>query len=397
MGGIICRQINRMAPSSSRRILFVTGMHRSGTSALCAALRACGASFGSRLLEPVAGVNDEGFWEDTDVVALNEHLLEQLGSNWFTVDSSDLETDWGASRFDKARCRGMDILKRGFGGGPLEALKDPRLCITLPFWLMLCRQTGVPSSVCVIGRAPLEVARSLRNRDSFPLGYGLRLFQIYRLGLSRHAPQDTAFVTYDELLDNPELTMQRLANSLPLKVVPGKLNAVINGHLRHHTSEAKTGLLDQPDNGEIDLEALNTLIDQHYPGAHAMQDLVGQLVIRGQELSRIGESHDLALSTIDQRDLQIREFDQRLSTLGKEHEQALSTIQVRDQQIEEFDRRLSEIGAMHSTALATIDERDRQIAEFEQRLSQLSERLNHLLMTPVIGKMLKLMLKNEKS
>lgn len=386
-----------MAPSRSRRILLVTGMHRSGTSALCAALGACGASFGSHLLQPLAGVNDEGFWEDRDVVALNEHLLELLGTDWFSADSSDLDIDWSASRFEQARGRGTDILDRGFGDGPLEALKDPRLCITLPFWLMLCRQVGASTSVCVIGRAPLEVARSLRNRDGFPLGYGIRLFQLYRLGLSKHAPRDTVYVTYDELLDNPELTMQRLADSLPLQVEPDRLEAVINGRLRHHSSEIETGLLDQPDSGDIDLEALNALIDLHYPSPQTMRELVCQLVMRGKKLSQIGASHDLALSTIDERDQQIEEFDQRLSKLGREHEQALSTIKVRDQQIEDFDQRLSEVGAMHSTALATIDERDRQIAELEQRLSIMTERLNKVLLTPVIGKMLKLMFKNEKS
>ncbi len=61
-----------MAPVVDREsgVLFVVGMHRSGTSALCAALAARGVSFGSDLLGPMAGVNDEGFWEDAGVVAI---------------------------------------------------------------------------------------------------------------------------------------------------------------------------------------------------------------------------------------------------------------------------------------------------------------------------------------
>ena len=53
-----------MPTSEARKLLFVVGMHRSGTSALCAALQGCGASFGDNLLAPMAGVNADGFWEE---------------------------------------------------------------------------------------------------------------------------------------------------------------------------------------------------------------------------------------------------------------------------------------------------------------------------------------------
>jgi len=372
-------------------------MHRSGTSALCAALRACGASFGSQLLQPMAGVNDEGFWEDTDVVALNEHLLKQVGTDWFSVGLSDLDIDWSASEFDEARLRGMHIVERGFGGGPLEAIKDPRLCITLPFWLTLCREIGVSSSVCVIGRAPIEVARSLHNRDNLPLGYGLRLFQIYRLGITQNVPQDTIYVTYDELLEDPALMMHRLAGLLPLEVEPEKLGAVVNGDLRRHVSDRKSDLLHQPDNGDIDHEVLDSEINQGYPLEQTLKELVVSLVTRGQELSRIGDDHKLALSTISERDQQIVDFDERLSELGKQHTQALSTLKERDQQIAEFDKRLSELGALHTKALAVIDERDSQLAELDQRALKMQARLERILLKPVIGKLFSLIWKNEKS
>ena len=74
-----------MNQSPEPGLLLVVGMHRSGTSALCAALHASGASFGTSLLDPMSGVNDEGFWEDEAVVALNERLLEQLGYHWYSV------------------------------------------------------------------------------------------------------------------------------------------------------------------------------------------------------------------------------------------------------------------------------------------------------------------------
>ena len=158
-----------------RKLLFIVGMHRSGTSALCSALRASGATFGSSLLQAMSGVNDEGFWEDAEVVEVNEQLLHHLGTHWYTASKDLASVDWSADVFSAQRLQAMAIVERGFGGGALEAVKDPRLCVTLPFWLSLCEQLEISTSVCVINRAPLEIARSLKKRDGFPLGYGLRL------------------------------------------------------------------------------------------------------------------------------------------------------------------------------------------------------------------------------
>jgi hypothetical protein len=241
------------------------------------------------------------------------------------------------------------------------------------------------------------VARSLHNRDNLPLGYGLRLFQVYRLGITQNVPQDAIYVTYDELLEDPALMMHRLAGLLPLEVEPEKLGAVVNGDLRRHVSDRKSDLLHQPDNGDIDHEALDSEINQGYPLEQTLKELVVSLVTRGQELSRIGDDHKLALSTISERDQQIVDFDERLSELGKQHTQALSTLKERDQQIAEFDKRLSELGALHTKALAVIDERDSQLAELDQRALKMQARLERILLKPVIGKLFSLIWKNEKS
>ena len=179
-----------MPTSEARKLLFVVGMHRSGTSALCAALQVCGASFGDKLLAPMEGVNADGFWEDADVVALNESLLQATGSAWYLCDPAPLTQDWSTAQFDDARQEAVKILGRGFGSGPLEVVKDPRFCLTLPFWLDVCVGLSLSSDVCVASRAPLEIAASLEKRDGFPSGYGLRLYRLYRQGIARHAPDD---------------------------------------------------------------------------------------------------------------------------------------------------------------------------------------------------------------
>ncbi|MEZ5566791.1 MAG: hypothetical protein R3E54_00255 [Halioglobus sp.] len=105
-----------MSEAGSRHLLFVVGMHRAGTSALCAALSACGASFSDKLLPPMAGVNDEGFWESVEVVAINEQLLAAAGFEWFSAPADAENLDWSEAKFDafrnqRARCSRADSVK----------------------------------------------------------------------------------------------------------------------------------------------------------------------------------------------------------------------------------------------------------------------------------------------
>ncbi len=370
--------------SQSRPLLFVVGMHRSGTSALCAALQASGASFGSLLLDPMAGVNDEGFWEDQAVVEINERLLQQMGHDWYTVPPDLDLPDWSALPFRELRSDARARLARGFGGGAVEAVKDPRFCITLSFWLGVAAESGLETAVCVIGRAPLEVAASLQKRDGLPVAYGLRLCVAYRRALASQAPPDSYYLSYGDLLDNPERAVMKLAQSteLPLAVADAHLDTVVRGELRHQSAVGDAYLATPEAMLAIDTAPLCAAVEAAYPGTAVQQELARALVSRGQALTALGDEHSLTLATLDQRDAdaarlatelaaavgtvserdaQIADFDHRLTDTGQHLEQALLTIAERDEQIREFDRRLAEIGQMHSEALALIDARDAQL------------------------------------
>jgi hypothetical protein len=350
--------MNSMSFHDRGQLLFVIGMHRSGTSALCAALAASGVSFGSQLIAPMAGVNDEGFWEDAGVVAVNEQLLAELGSSWYAPAYDPATLDWAAARFEPMRERARALLTVGFGEGALQAVKDPRLCLTLPFWLALCSELGLPARVCVIGRAPLEVARSLEARDGFPIGYGLRLYALYRSSIESFVPDDTVYVRYDDLLRDPQSVMARLVDELSL-IAGAPDITVVRGDLRHHQVDAGSGMLTHADSGDVDLIALQAEIEAHYPLQRTLCDFTDKLTSRGLELARIGEEHAAALATLDERDRDIE-------SLSAEHRKALATVDERDADIES-------LAAEHRIALATIDERDEQIREFDRRLSKLGE------------------------
>jgi hypothetical protein len=351
-------------------LLLIVGMHRSGTSALCAALQNVGVHFGSGLLKAIEGVNDEGFWEDADVVALNDNLLAKLGLAWFSLSGNALEVDWTAEQFDEQRSLATEILQRGFGGG-VEAVKDPRFCLTLPFWLDCCARLERKMQVLCISRPPLEVAQSLEKRDGFPLSYGLRLAESYHRSLENHAPADACRLTFEQLLQDPKAALSELNLDDRLGLGAESITAV-KIDLRHHRVADDNDILSQPLRSLDDVDKLRELLDRDYPLALALNELAQAYTARGAELSDVGDAHTAALATLDQRDADIE-------ALSAEHKQTLTTIAERDEQIAEFDRRLVETGAELEAAMATIEERDEQIVEFDRRLSKLGEEHSHAL------------------
>ena len=79
--------------------------------------------------------------------------------------------------------------------------KDPRNCLTLPFWLEC---VGARPLAVLIYRNPLEVAASLRARDGFPSTYALALWERYvRASLVALAGLPTFVTRYVDVLSDP--------------------------------------------------------------------------------------------------------------------------------------------------------------------------------------------------
>ncbi|MFT6891625.1 MAG: hypothetical protein ACJASY_003684 [Halioglobus sp.] len=340
------------------------------------------------------GVNDEGFWEDLELVRINELILNLLGLDWYTVQMSFIaEVDWSDDQWSDLREEGRVFLERGFGDGLLNALKDPRLCITLPFWLALCDELGIDTYLCVTSRAPLDIAKSLHKRDGFPLGFGLRLYATYRKLIAATVPVDTIFVSYNDLIETPAAAMSKLSQVLPLAIDSDGLEKAVRSELRHQTSGGGISLLDEADSGDVDLQALDDEIARCYPQEELIGQLAEALVDRGQKLSakglefeqsleKISAQHIAALSTLDERDTQIVALTARLETAGTHLSDALAVIPERDAQIGELNQSLEKIGAEHSYALQVINERDQQVKHLEETKQK-------VFALPIIGRVIR--------
>ena len=77
-----------------KQAIVVLGMHRSGTSLLAKALEIFGYNFPENLMQPNKD-NPSGFWEDIDIVELNESLLSSNQVSW------DIPLDPGSYNFSR--------------------------------------------------------------------------------------------------------------------------------------------------------------------------------------------------------------------------------------------------------------------------------------------------------
>lgn len=196
---------------TARGVVCVLGMHRSGTSVVTRVLNLLGVYLGStpHLFGPRAD-NPTGFWEHAHLVAVNEEILARCGGSWHEPPA--LAVGWErSSGLSDLRERVAALIEEEFVGAEPWGWKDPRTCLTLPFW-----RSVLPPMVYVLClRDPLSVARSLQARDGFGLEKGGRLWLTYvEAALAHTAGEPRLILFYEDLLADPDVEVRRLATFL---------------------------------------------------------------------------------------------------------------------------------------------------------------------------------------
>lgn len=184
-----------------RYAMVVLGMHRSGTSALAGVLARLGCDTPRDLLD-ARPMNEKGFYESGAISQMNDELMASAGSSWFTWQA--FSDSWfrspQAQSFKKQALRHMDTV---YGDTAFPVLKDPRMCMLVPFWETVFDAAGYAPRYLHTHRHPLEVAQSLDHWAGYEQGYGQLLWLRYVLtaeaatrGQTRH------FTSYNRLMDD---------------------------------------------------------------------------------------------------------------------------------------------------------------------------------------------------
>ncbi len=248
------------------RCIAVVGMHRSGTSATAGLLVSLGLT-GPRPEDLIGAThaNESGHWESLGLVMCNAQLLRGLGCAPFGPPPVMLSWD-GVPNFAQVRDLALRWHADGYAGKQMM-MKDPRLCLTLPFWREVL---PAPIAAVFVLRNPLNVARSLQARDNLPLTLGLAVWDRYaRSAALVLEGMPTLVVDYDDMVTDPEHMTGEIVRFLELVgvgVPPGTSEAAsshLDSNLRHQ--EARDD--EYREMAGVQLEMFDALVGKKGPHA----------------------------------------------------------------------------------------------------------------------------------
>ena len=241
------------------KTIVVLGMHRSGTSAITRALGLLGAEMG-----PASHMGHT--WENKPLRNVNARLLDAGKGAWDTPPLADdwLDTVPAEGLVDVARER----FEAEFGGADIAVWKDPRTCLTFPFWAPVLGESD--TVIVLIYRHPFEVARSLETRNKARHGGSFALWERYnREALRFAAGRPTTVIGYGDILEDPQAVMAGLAANLrawgvDLPNDPATTDMELQQSERHHVSDTAVTDLDVATESQRAIfEALRSLDGPH--------------------------------------------------------------------------------------------------------------------------------------
>ena len=368
--------------------VIVTGMHRSGTSAVAGALAAAGIHFGTELTPAVAGVNDRGFFEDRRVLELHDGVLAHYQRDWRCP--LPLPENWTGDPAVIASADAIDALIDEFAEHPRWGVKDPRLSLLLPIWLPLLSRRGTRPVVLITYRHPVAVAGSLARRDGLSVPAAATLWLLHMLtaelesrGCERHV------VAYDRLMDAPRESAGWLLNVVGVDPDPERIDRIddyISSDLRHHAAPAATGaappreagdwqaaaLLEVNavfESGDLDAPHHQRVLDSVRERLYASAAVLGPLVDAQHRSQREWETHFAeTIGDFDEAMRQLTQTDSALADQQAGFDTAVSQLKQTDDQLKRIDAVLTEQRAGFVEAMRQLAAKDTTIATLSDTL-----------------------------
>jgi len=161
-----------------KEIVFILGMHRSGTSIVSNLIGQISEYKHPKGLLAAKADNPKGFFENKMVVNFNEKLLNSVSSCHLTsqiIDNKKIKQISSNENLKKAQ----QLLNKLLTKNNKIILKDPRFCLTLKFWLKVTKSIKISSKIIFVRRYPFEVIESLKKRNKLEHKYTESLYTSY--------------------------------------------------------------------------------------------------------------------------------------------------------------------------------------------------------------------------
>src|SRR6476620_12059281 len=232
------RAIDEMNPDGvPRKVLFVAGAGRSGTSTLAGIVSRLGMHVPLPEVPPDDS-NPRGFSEPQWVVDVHD---EWLAESLVQVSDSRPEAWFDTGRIcsrEPARIRVSEWLEPHFDQHPELVIKDPRLSWFLGLWRVAAIRTGATPVFATMLRPPAEVVGSKQKYYANRLGSAHlaaswlnMLLHTERATRESVADGGRVFVRYGDLLDDWTRVVMASAEQLPLQnVMHAKSEQIRDGH-----------------------------------------------------------------------------------------------------------------------------------------------------------------------
>lgn len=368
--------------NTTKKIIVVIGMHRSGTSTVMNALACLGVSLGDNLLPP--GVdNPKGFFEDKSVNDLNIEMLDAIGQTWFSlslVRNEDIERLISLGYLEKA----ITLLSDKTKTTPVFGFKDPRVSKLLKFWKLVFARMNSDVQYVLCLRHPLSVANSLLTRNKSPIQKGYLLWLSYNLSIVTES-QDLQLIAldYDQLMESPIAHIQYLADQLGFVVDMDLANQFatefLDKELRHTTFDESALVNDN---------RCPVVVASAYPLLNKM--LVENNNEANAELLRFYHDHKtsldaefLLLDGIERSAIEYAFKSVNAKELAQQVEERTAWAKSLEQQLVErtqwarsLDSDLSEVRAREQNLRSAFDAAQEDIADLGESNIQLSQNLH---------------------
>ena len=189
--------------AEGRPFIIVTGLGRSGTSAVARVLHESGLSMGEHFREPTEE-NETGFYEELPVCDLNDEIMAECGIAGLRRYPMRTTVLTVAGRFRERM--------RALAQTDVSGWKDPRLSVTLEAWLP--HLPGPPKLIICLRSSEaflhsVSQIFGLIDRDLVERRWSLELLRL--LDVVRDYELDATCVEYDNLVTHPEQTVAEIA------------------------------------------------------------------------------------------------------------------------------------------------------------------------------------------
>jgi hypothetical protein len=170
----------------SKTLILVIGCGRSGTSAVTGCLYKMGVAVHEKIM--ISHDNPKGFFENRDVVAMHNRLLEENGGSWDRPPT-----------IMRGRVRASETIADLIRElpGPVCAVKDPRASLCVDLWRLACEEQGVKLCVLEVRRGRDAIVASLMKREGWENVRAENVAKEYALAIHRAREPDIPWATID--------------------------------------------------------------------------------------------------------------------------------------------------------------------------------------------------------